>query len=47
VAFGATDAAARAFGQARLEASDGLVRLIADGPSFAAWRLPGVDAPAW
>jgi alpha-glucosidase len=44
---GATDAAARAFGQARLGTSDGLLRLIADGPSFTAWRLPGVDAPVW
>ncbi|WP_136708112.1 glycoside hydrolase family 13 protein [Agromyces sp. H66] len=46
-AIGATDAAARRIGDARLEASDGLVRLTADGPSFTAWRLPGVDAPAW
>lgn len=46
-AIGATDAAARVHGDARLEASDGLVHLIADGPSFTAWRLPGFDAPAW
>ncbi|WP_448808448.1 glycoside hydrolase family 13 protein [Agromyces bauzanensis] len=46
-AVGATDAAVRLVGDARLEASDGLVRLTADAPSFTAWRMPGVDAPAW
>ncbi|MEV1131936.1 glycoside hydrolase family 13 protein [Agromyces sp. NPDC049794] len=46
-AIGGTDAAARAYGDARLEASDGLVHLIAEGPCFTAWRLPGVGAPAW
>ncbi|GAA4384176.1 glycoside hydrolase family 13 protein [Agromyces bauzanensis] len=46
-AIGATDAAARRFGGARLEESDGLVHLAVDGPSFTAWRLPGVEAPAW
>jgi alpha-glucosidase len=46
-AMGATDAATALFGDARLEASDGLVHLESDGPSFTAWRLPGVDAPAW
>jgi len=46
-AIGATDAAARLFGDARLAASDGLVHLAADGPVFAAWSLSGVLAPAW
>jgi alpha-glucosidase len=41
------DAAAALFGEARLEASDDLVHLTANGPSFTAWRLPGVDTPAW
>ncbi|WP_448002664.1 glycoside hydrolase family 13 protein [Agromyces bauzanensis] len=45
--IGATDATTRRIGDARLEASDGLVHLSADGPSFTAWRLPGVDAPPW
>jgi alpha-glucosidase len=43
----APDVATRLHGMARLAASDGLVHLIADGPSFAAWLLPGVDAPPW
>jgi alpha-glucosidase len=42
-----TDAATALFGEARLEASDDLVHLTADGPNFTAWQLPGVDAPAW
>jgi len=46
-ALGATDAATALFGGGRLEASDGLVHLASDGPSFTAWRLPGVAAPAW
>jgi alpha-glucosidase len=41
------DAAARLTGDARLEASTGLVQLSADGPSFTVWRLPGVAAPGW
>ncbi|QKJ18595.1 glycoside hydrolase family 13 protein [Microbacterium hominis] len=36
------------FGDATLAvASDGAVLLSADGPVFAAWALPGVEAPAW
>lgn len=46
-AIEATDAASRRVGDGRLEASDGLVHLTADGPSFTAWLMPGVDAPAW
>lgn len=41
------NAATALFGEARLEASDDLVHLTADGPSFTAWQLPGVDSPAW
>ena len=44
---GGRDAATRLHGSARLAASDGVVHLSADGPSFAAWLLPGVDAPVW
>ncbi len=41
------DAAASVYGDATLAlAPDGEVRLAADGPAFAAWRLPGVGAPA-
>lgn len=39
------DAAARLYGMAGLEASEGGVVLSADGPSFAVWALPGVVAP--
>ncbi|GAA1809377.1 alpha-amylase family glycosyl hydrolase [Agromyces neolithicus] len=42
-----SDVAAAVFGNAGLEASDGLVTLSATGPTFAVWRLPGVAAPAW
>ena len=42
-----SDAAAPVWGGARLEASDGLVRLSAAGPAFAVWRLAGVAAPIW
>jgi alpha-glucosidase len=42
-----TDDATHLHGSGRLAASDGLVHLSADGPSFAAWLLPGVDAPPW
>jgi alpha-glucosidase len=46
-AIGATDAATRLVGDARLAASDATVSLSADGPAFAAWSLPGVAAPRW
>ncbi|MDQ0573809.1 glycoside hydrolase family 13 protein [Agromyces albus] len=42
-----TDAAAPLFGDARLEASAGLLALSADGPTFAVWQLAGVAAPGW
>ncbi len=42
-----TDDATHLHGSGRLAASDGLMHLSADGPSFAAWLLPGVDAPPW
>jgi alpha-glucosidase len=41
------DAAAPVWGDARLEASDGLVQLSTAGPAFAVWRLDGVAAPPW
>lgn len=43
----AADAASAVYGDARLAASDGLVRLESDAPSFTAWLLPGVASPAW
>ena len=42
------DRAEALFGDATLGvASDGTVLVSADGPSFAVWRLPGVNPPAW
>jgi alpha-glucosidase len=46
-AIGATDAATRLVGDARLAASDATISLAADGPAFTAWSLPGVVAPRW
>ncbi|MBT2500586.1 glycoside hydrolase family 13 protein [Agromyces sp. ISL-38] len=43
----ATDAATPLFGDARLEASAGLLALSAAGPTFAVWQLDGVTAPDW
>ncbi|MFF2370621.1 glycoside hydrolase family 13 protein [Agromyces sp. NPDC058110] len=45
-AAGVADAAAALYGDVRLAASDGLVRLESDGPAFGAWLLPGVAAPS-
>lgn len=41
------DVAARVYGDGRLAASDTAITLSTDGAAFTAWRLPGVDAPAW
>ncbi|WP_460796753.1 glycoside hydrolase family 13 protein [Microbacterium sp. GXF0217] len=47
LAGGAVPVGAKAlFGEATLATSDGSVVLVAEGPAFAAWSLPGVPLPA-